>query len=86
MGLDAVVVAVPDAAHLATCLDALAAGLHVFCEKPLVTRLADCDTLVAARGERILQCGYMKLYDPSVERLLELLDDGPPSWSTCPSR
>ena len=77
LGLDAVVVAVPDPAHLATCLEALAAGLHVFCEKPLVTRLADADALVAARGERILQCGYMKLYDPAVERLVELLDDGP---------
>jgi predicted dehydrogenase len=77
LGLDAVVVAVPDPAHLATCLEALAAGLHVFCEKPLVTRLAHADMLIAARGDRVLQCGYMKLYDPAVERLVELLDDGP---------
>ena len=77
LGLDAVVVAVPDPAHLATCLEALAAGLHVFCEKPLVTRLADADALIAARGDRILQCGYMKLHDPAVERLVELLDEGP---------
>lgn len=77
VGLDAVVVAVPDPAHVATCLDALAAGLHVFCEKPLVTRLADADALIAARGDRVLQCGYMKLYDPAVERLVELLRDGP---------
>jgi predicted dehydrogenase len=77
LGLDAVVVAVPDPAHLDTCLEALAAGLHVFCEKPLVTRLADADALIAARGDRVLQCGYMKLYDPAVERLVELLDDGP---------
>ena len=74
LGLDAVVVAVPDPAHLDTCLEALAAGLHVFCEKPLVTRLADADVLIAARGDRVLQCGYMKLYDPAVERLVELLD------------
>src|SRR4051812_29604893 len=73
LGLDAVVVAVPDPAHLDTCLEALAAGLHVFCEKPLVTRLADADALIAARGDRVLQCGYMKLYDPAVERLVELL-------------
>jgi predicted dehydrogenase len=78
LGLDAVVVAVPDPAHLDTCLEALAAGLHVFCEKPLVTRIADADALIAARGDRVLQCGYMKLYDPAVERLVELLgsDDG----------
>jgi predicted dehydrogenase len=77
LGLDAVVVAVPDPAHLATCLEALDAGLHVFCEKPLVTRLADADALIAARGERVLQCGYMKLHDPAVERLVDLLEDGP---------
>jgi predicted dehydrogenase len=77
LGLDAVVVAVPDPAHLDTCLEALAAGLHVFCEKPLVTRLADANALITARGDRVLQCGYMKLYDPAVERLVELLDDGP---------
>ncbi|MBV9922787.1 MAG: Gfo/Idh/MocA family oxidoreductase [Pseudonocardia sp.] len=81
VGLDAVVVAVPDPAHLDSCLEALAAGLHVFCEKPLVTRLADADALIAARGERVLQCGYMKLYDPAVERVVELLGpddhDGP---------
>ena len=77
VGLDAVVVAVPDPAHLDTCIEALAAGLHVFCEKPLVTRLADADALIAARGDRVLQCGYMKLYDPAVERLVQLLADGP---------
>jgi predicted dehydrogenase len=77
LGLDAVVVAVPDPAHLPTCLEALHAGLHVFCEKPLVTRLADADALIAARGDRVLQCGYMKLYDPAVERLVELVGDGP---------
>lgn len=73
LGLDAVVVAVPDPAHLPVCLEALAAGLHVFCEKPLVQRVQDVDRLVAARGDRVLQVGYMKLYDPAVERMVELL-------------
>jgi predicted dehydrogenase len=73
LGLDAVVVAVPDPAHLAVCLEALGAGLHVFCEKPLVTTVEDADRLLAARGDRVLQCGYMKLYDPAVQRMIELL-------------
>jgi predicted dehydrogenase len=72
-GLDAVVVAVPDPAHLAVCLEALGSGLHVFCEKPLVTTVEDADRLLAARGDRVLQCGYMKLYDPAVQRMAELL-------------
>ena len=73
LGLDAVVVAVPDPAHRDVCVEALTAGLHVFCEKPLATSLEEVDEIIAARGDRVLQCGYMKLYDPAVERLVQLL-------------
>jgi predicted dehydrogenase len=73
LGLDAVVVAVPDPAHRDVCVAALTAGLHVFCEKPLATSLQDVDDIIAARGDRVLQCGYMKLYDPAVEHMVELL-------------
>jgi predicted dehydrogenase len=55
------------------CVAALRAGLHVFCEKPLATSLEDADDIIAARGDLVLQCGYMKLYDPAVEHMVELL-------------
>lgn len=77
LGLDAVVIAVPDPAHRDAVLAALRAGLHVFCEKPLAISLAECDEILAARGDRVVQCGYMKLYDPAVERLVEVLSQGP---------
>ena len=77
LGLDAVVIAVPDPAHRDAVLAALGAGLHVFCEKPLAVSLAECDEILAARGDRVVQCGYMKLYDPAVERMVERLTDGP---------
>jgi predicted dehydrogenase len=73
LGPDAVVVAVPDPAHRDVCVQALTAGLHVFCEKPLAISVEEVDEIIAARGDRVLQCGYMKLYDPAVERLVELL-------------
>ena len=73
LGLDAVVVAVPDPAHRDVCVAALTAGLHVLCEKPLATSLQDADDIIAARGDRVLQCGYMKLYDPAVEHMVEPL-------------
>jgi predicted dehydrogenase len=77
LGLDAVVIAVPDPAHRDAVLTALRAGVHVFCEKPLAVSLPECDEILAARGDRVVQCGYMKLYDPAVERMVELLTRGP---------
>jgi predicted dehydrogenase len=77
LGLDAVVIAVPDPAHRPAVLTALRAGVHVFCEKPLALSLAECDEILAERGDRVVQVGYMKLYDPAVERMVERLTDGP---------
>jgi predicted dehydrogenase len=77
LGLDAVVIAVPDAAHGESVLAALDAGVHVLVEKPLVLNVAGCDEILAARGDRVVQVGYMKLYDPATQRFVELLRDGP---------
>jgi predicted dehydrogenase len=77
LGLDAVIIAVPDPAHRDAVLTALQAGVHVFCEKPLAISLAECDQILAARGDRVVQCGYMKLYDPAVERMVDRLSEGP---------
>jgi predicted dehydrogenase len=46
--LDAVTVATPPSAHAPAVLAALRAGLHVLCEKPLATGLADAERMVAA--------------------------------------
>jgi len=75
--LDAVVVASPAGTHAEVVLAALAAGLHVFVEKPMCITLADADEIVAARdqAERVVQVGTMKRYDPAVERMLDDLPD-----------
>jgi predicted dehydrogenase len=75
--LDALVIAVPDPAHRPAVLTALRAGVHVFCEKPLAVSVAEVDEILAARGDRVVQVGYMKLHDPAVERMVERLLDGP---------
>jgi predicted dehydrogenase len=73
--LDALVVAGPDFMHAAAIARALEAGLHVFCEKPLCYSLDDADRLIGARDEagKVVQVGYMKRFDPSVELLLHHL-------------
>ena len=74
-GLDAVVIAAPDAFHPDLAVAALDAGLHVLCEKPLSLTLAGCDRIAAARDRagKVLQVAYMKRHDPAYKRALELL-------------
>ena len=51
-GFDAVANATPDAVHFPTTMEALAAGLHVFCEKPLATNHADARIMVETAAEK----------------------------------
>ena len=68
-GLDAVAI-LTSGSHGSLATAAARAGLAVFCEKPLAYTLAEIDEL-AACGPRLL-LGYMKLYDPAVERAAEM--------------
>ena len=59
-GIDAVVVAVPTYLHAELSSAVLAAGKHVFCEKPMALTLRDCDRMIAAarKAERVLMIGH----------------------------
>ncbi len=76
-GLEAVVIAAPDALHPDFAVAALDAGIHVLCEKPLALTLGGCDRIAAARDRsgRVLQVAYMKRHDPAYRRALDLLPD-----------
>jgi predicted dehydrogenase len=49
---DAVLIATPHYDHTPIAIDALGAGLHVLCEKPLAVHKADCERMLAAYAER----------------------------------
>jgi predicted dehydrogenase len=74
--LDAVAIATPVPTHAPLARRALAAGKHVFVEKPLAQSLADAEAVVAdARdSDRTLMVGHLLEYHPGVERLKELVD------------
>jgi myo-inositol 2-dehydrogenase/D-chiro-inositol 1-dehydrogenase len=74
-GLDAVAI-LSSGSHAALAAAAARAGLPVFCEKPLAYTLAELDEL--AELEPRLLLGYMKVYDPAVERARALLAERPP--------
>ena len=61
---DAVIVAAPTRFHFALAEAALAAGKHVFIEKPIAATLAEADALIAlAAGQgRVLQVGHIERF------------------------
>jgi len=77
-GVDAVVVATPTNTHFALVADALNAGKHVLCEKPLCLSGAEGEELVAlaAAKRRVLMVGHVFLFNPGILKVKELVDAG----------
>ncbi len=77
--VDAVFVATPGGYHRPPVEAAAAAGLHVFCEKPLATTVADADAMVAAAGAAGIKAmvGQVCRYHPTHRRLKQMIDEGP---------
>ncbi|WP_043363646.1 Gfo/Idh/MocA family protein [Belnapia sp. F-4-1] len=68
---DAVVIAVPTAHHHALAMQAIAAGRHLFVEKPLAATLEQGRELVAAARAtgRVLQVGHIERYSAAIRML-----------------
>ena len=76
--VDAVFVLTPNYAHYTVTMDAIAAGKHVFCEKPITVdypRSAEMAERAASHG-KMLQIGVCNRYHRSVEMLEELNRQG----------
>lgn len=73
--IDIVDVCLPPHLHKPFCLDALAAGKHVVCEKPLVASLQDADELQAAiqASGKTLTPVFQYRYGPGLAQLRALL-------------
>jgi predicted dehydrogenase/nucleoside-diphosphate-sugar epimerase len=77
-GVDVVHVLTPPSAHASLTLEALSRGCHVYVEKPLATRTADCDDIVAAARQsgRSVCVGHSFLRDPTLVRARRIVDSG----------
>jgi myo-inositol 2-dehydrogenase/D-chiro-inositol 1-dehydrogenase len=77
-GLDAVLVAAPPFLHAPLALDALAAGKHVFVEKPFALTLEDCDRIIRTAREANLRLmvGQVLRYYPTWRYLRERVAAG----------
>ncbi|MEI7999129.1 MAG: Gfo/Idh/MocA family oxidoreductase [Candidatus Omnitrophota bacterium] len=76
--IDAVVVALPTNFHFKITQDALLAGKHVLCEKPLSLSAGECLILkdLADKQKKLLMVGHIFVFNQSVVKLREYVQQG----------
>jgi predicted dehydrogenase len=76
--IDAVVVGTPDHWHCLVLADALAAGKHVYVEKPLANSIEEARAMLAAarRAGKIVQVGQWQRSAPQYEQARKLVRSG----------
>ncbi|MES2713699.1 MAG: Gfo/Idh/MocA family oxidoreductase, partial [Pseudomonadota bacterium] len=69
---DAVVVSVPTRGHFALAMAALAAGKHVFVEKPIAATVAEAEAMIALAAEQgvVLQVGHIERFSAAFATVL----------------
>ena len=76
--LDAVIIASPDQDHRRMAEDALSAGKHVLCEKPLALTREDIEAIVRAAqsSEKTFMVGQICRFTPGFRQAKELIEKG----------
>ena len=74
--VNAVAIATPVSTHFTLAMQALAAGKHVWIEKPLTTTSQQASLLIeeAKRRKLILFVDHTFVYTPAVQRIKQLID------------
>lgn len=77
--LDAVIIVSPSTLHKNHVMDAIDAGVHIFCEKPLALELDDCIVIEEATTrmkDKKFMLGFMRRFDPSYLRVKKMVESG----------
>jgi UDP-N-acetyl-2-amino-2-deoxyglucuronate dehydrogenase len=76
-GLDLVAICTPNGLHARHSIQALQAGFHVLCEKPMALHVTDCEQMIAAAGSAKKELFIVKQnrFNPPVVAVKELLDN-----------
>ena len=76
--VDAVGVFTPDYLHAEPAIAALRAGKHVYCEKPMAIRIADCDAMIEAAKQsgKHLMVGMNMRYMDGFLTLKQIMESG----------
>lgn len=77
-GIDAVCIAAPTRFHYQLSKDALAAGKHVLCEKPLAMTAQECLDLkaLAEKAGKFLMVGHVFTFNSGIRWVKEYIDSG----------
>jgi predicted dehydrogenase len=77
-GIDAVSVATPNAFHKQVTIDALRAGKHVLCEKPMAMNADECRDMIRAQREsgKMLQIALQWRFGGAIRFMREYIDHG----------
>lgn len=77
-GCDVVSICTPTDSHRVLAEQALAAGCHVLCEKPMALSLEDCDAMIAAaeKAGKLLSVGQVVRFFPEYANAKRLVDSG----------
>jgi predicted dehydrogenase len=73
--IDAIIITTPQHVHCQEAVLAMQSGKHVLCEKPMATKVEDCDRMLAAavQYQRVLSLAYnlrFRINLPHVKRLI----------------
>lgn len=76
--VEAVYISLPNSLHAEWSIEAMRAGKHVLCEKPIAANAAEAETMleVAATTERVLVEAFMYRHHPAVKKMISLVHDG----------
>ncbi len=78
LGLDAVIISLPNFLHFESIQLSLESGLHVFAEKPLATTVEECREIVklVKKSGRKVMVGHVMRFTEAIEDMKKSLDNG----------
>jgi len=77
--IDAVIVGTPDHWHCLITVNALQAGKHVYCEKPMANTISECNIMVRAANyynKQVVQIGQQQRSGLVFQKAMELIKTG----------
>jgi predicted dehydrogenase len=76
--IDAVIIGTPDHWHCMAMTDALSAGKHVYCEKPLANSIEECNLMLSAarKANKIVQIGQWQRSGSHYAKAIEYIRSG----------